>query len=316
MNTLRSVGLAVTFFAGGVLVGCSPSDTPDVTRTSEGVLRLGSVEAVDTVSRAVDPKGRSLVLEGMRGSVEVRGDSTSTAALSFVQRGRGKSSGAARSALEGISITESGTERAYTFTLAAHGYEEYAAVEVRGQVPRDGSLRIDRISGPVSVDGLTGRLAISHEYGAVDVTRAAGPVNVDIKSGDVHVGFRSLPSEGTTHLRTANGHIKLRLPPDGNVKIDARTHVGTIRTRGVSLTPDRFGPIDAGAGYEAELGSGGPTIELRTENGSITLQQIDTTSISPGEKSVHPTPIPHTDTTVPPSPRDTIPADSTAADTV
>lgn len=299
-----------------MLFACSPSETPDVTRTSEGVLRLGSVEAVDTVSRAVDPKGRSLVLEGMRGSVDVRGDSTSTAALSFVQRGRGKSSGAARSALEGISITESGTERAYTFTLAAHGYEEYAAVDVRGQVPRNGSLRIDRISGPVSVDGLTGRLTISHEYGSVDVTRAAGPVNVDIRSGDVRVGFRSLPPEGTTQLRTGNGHIKLRLPPDGNANIDARTHVGTIRTKGVSLNPDRFGPIDAGAGYEAKLGSGGPTIELRTENGSITLQRVDTTSVSPAEKSVRPTPIPHSDTTVSPSPKDTTRADSIATDTL
>lgn len=317
MHIHRFALLLGPLFVAGLVVACGPADEPDVTRTDDGVLRLGSVEAVDTVSRAVDLKGRPLVLEGMRGSVYVRGDSGSTARFSFVRRGRGDRPDAARDVLDGIRVIESGTEGSYTFTLTAEDEDAYTAVDIRGHIPEEAALRIDRVSGPVWIVGVFGPLTIRHDYGGVDVQGAVGPADIDITGGDLRVGFRTLPENQLVELRTGNGDIALGLPAGASALLDAQTLVGEIRTRGVSLTPERFGPIEAGAGYEARMGTGGPTLILRTENGSITIHRADTSGAPFGARPnvMDTTALPLSDTTVMPAPPPTAPADTMPADT-
>ncbi len=308
------LGLAVL---GG---GCQRGQESEVARSEDGVLRLGPVEVVDTVARAVAPSDRPLVVEGLRGSVRLTGAEQTTADLSFVRRGRGDTHEAGQSVVEGISITESGTDAEYAYTLAAD-QEDYAAVDVRGRVPRRTALRVDRLSGPVHVAGVEGALTVSHAHGDVTVQGAAGAAEVRIKNGDVAVGFQSLPPGGTHRIETANGDLRLRLPPDETVQIDAQTDAGTIRTRGLSFTNEQFAPINAGARYDAQTGDGGPTVELRTQNGSIVIEAADTSAT---DTTSAPATVPSSDTTVTPPPSadtaettapDTIQADTTAADT-
>ncbi len=295
--------------------GCQRAQESEVARTDDGVLRLGTVEVVDTVARAVAPSDRPLVVEGLRGSVRLTGAEQTTADLSFVRRGRGDTREAGQSVVEGISITESGTESEYAYTLAADR-EDYAAVDVRGRVPRRTALRVDRLSGPVHVAGVEGSLTVTHAHGDVTVQGAAGPAEVRIKNGDVAVGFQSLPPGGTHRIETANGDLRLRLPPDETVQIDAQTDAGTIRTRGLTFTNEQFAPINAGARYDAQMGEGGPTVELRTQNGSIVVEaadtaRADTTTSAPQE----PATVPSTDTVVAPQP-DADTAETTAPDTI
>ena len=308
------LGLAVL---GG---GCQRGQESEVARSEDGVLRLGPVEVVDTVARAVAPSDRPLVVEGLRGSVRLTGAEQTTADLSFVRRGRGDTREAGQSVVEGISITESGTDAEYAYTLAADR-EDYAAVDVRGRVPRRTALRVDRLSGPVHVAGVEGALTVSHAHGDVTVQGAAGAAEVRIKNGDVAVGFQSLPAGGTHRIETANGDLRLRLPPDETVQIDAQTDAGTIRTRGLSFTNEQFAPINAGARYDAQTGDGGPTVELRTQNGSIVIEAADTSAT---DTTSAPATVPSSDTTVTPQPDadtaetmapDTIQADTTTADT-
>jgi hypothetical protein len=320
MSALRLfVASLLVVLVGGVLGACQRGGESDVTRTSDGVMRLGSVEVVDTIARTVAPNDRPLVLEGLRGSVQLSGADRQTADLSFVRRGRGEDRDDGGSVLEGISVTEQGTESEYTYTLAAEE-SDYAAVDIRGQVPRQAALRIDRLSGTVKIDGVEGALTINHDHGSVDVEGAAAPVEVTIKNGDLRVGFRTVPAEEPLRLQTSNGDVDVGLPPDASVQVDARTDVGTIRTQGLSFAPEQFAPVNAGARYTAQLGEGGPTLEVRTENGSITVRarpaaadtaRADTASATAPEPT-----IPATDTTVaaPPEPG-TVDADTANADT-
>lgn len=279
-------------------------------------MRLGSVEVVDTVGRVVAPNDRPLVLEGLRGSVHLTGAEQTTADLSFVRRGRGDSREDGQSVLEDISITESGSETKYTYTLAAEE-KKYTAVDIRGQVPRSSALRIDRLSGPVHLDGVRGKLTIEHEHGDVRVQGAAAPVETTIKNGDVEVGFQAVPAEGPILIETSNGDIHLGLPPTASAQIDAQTDAGTIRTQGLSFNTEQFAPVNAGARYDAVLGVGEPTIELRTQNGSITLQAHDTTSADTADAGQRPAPtVPTTDTMMPArSVPDTQRADTLSPDT-
>ena len=305
------VPVLFALLASGLLAACQRAGDADIARTDDGEMRLGSVEVVDTVARTVAPNDRPLVLKGMRGTVHLRGADQSTAELSFVRRGRGEGRDDGQEVLDGISITESGTESEYTYTLEA-GQEDYAAVDIWGQVPRQTALRIDRLSGSVHIEGVEGALTIEHDHGDVEVQGAAASVETILKNGDVQVGFRTLPVEGPLQLETSNGTIDLRLPAGASAQIDAQTNVGTIRTQGLSFATEQFAPADAGARYNAQFGENGPTIEVQTQNGSILVQSADTTDAEQRPTST----IPTTDTTMPArSAPDTQRADTLSPDT-
>lgn len=309
----------------GLLGACEQPSTSDVDQTEEGILRLGSVEAVDTVSRAVAPNDRPLIIDGFRGRVDLEGVSGETAAIQFVRRGRGEDTETARGVLEDVTISESGSQDAYTYTLETDG-GAYAVVDVSGTVPEQTELRLEQSSGPVSIRGVKGPLIISREHGPVTVRGAAGSVEVENRNGDVDVHFSSLPSDAEVSLRTANGDVTLHLPPDGSAQISAQTSAGDVRTQALALSNERFNPRDAGGRYNAQLGPGGASVELRTENGSILVTAADTTAPdttaepSSADDAEEALSVPPSDTTVLPPPRDTagqtptVP-DTTAADT-
>lgn len=292
MSIRRSISLFVVAILFISLIGaCNEQGSSDIGQAENGELRLGSVEAVDTVSRAVAPNDRPLILNSFRGTVHLTGTADKTAELSFIRRGRGEDAEAARSVLEEISITEEGSAEAYTYTLEADG-EAYAAVDIRGTVPRPTELRIEQLSGAVRLEGVEGALTIRHEQGSVDVEGAAAPVEVEIQNGDVRVDFQRVPVDATVSLHTNNGDLQVRLPREASVQLDARTDVGPIRTGDLTLTEQRFTPLNAGGRYNAEMGDGDASVELRTENGAITVQAADTARQDP---------------TAPPMPQDTIP---------
>jgi len=289
--------------ATGLTGGCEQPSTSDVNQTDEGVVRLGSVEAVDTVARAVAPSGRPLVIDGFRGRVDLEGGDTETADLQFVRRARGESAETARGVLEEVTITESGSEQNYTYTLETEG-RAYAAVDVSGTVPRDAALRIEQASGPVTIREVAGPLTVKHDHGPVTIRGASASVEVETKNGDLDVTLRSVPVDATIVLRTKNGDVTLRLPPDASAQFDAETSAGNVRTRGLALTEQEFLPREAGGEYAARLGTGDASVELHTENGSVLVQSVDTTTLDPGLDTLSPPP---SDTTVTgPSAPDTV----------
>lgn len=324
---MRSIRLLASSMLAMLLVGglsaCEQPSTSDVNRTEEGVLRLGSVEAVDTLTRAVSPSGRPLVIEGIRGTVELRGTEETTAQLQFVRHGRGKDAETARSVLDDLDITESGSEKSYTYTLERNG-GAYAAVDVTGTVPRDAALTLDRTTGPVSIAGVEGPLTVTHEHGPVSIRGAAASVTVEIKNGNVDVQLASLP-DTTVTLRTVNGDVTLRLPPDASTQLTAETEVGAIRTRGLELTEQHFTPRNAGGQYSAQLGDGAASVELHTKTGSVVIAATGTgaaeapademgpedEAASGMEGGVPGLAVPPSDTTVSPTPS----SDSAAVDT-
>lgn len=306
----------LAFLVAAVLGACQQPGTTDVDQTDDGVLRLGSVEAVDTVARAVAPNDRPLVIDGFRGRVDLRAAAQETAELRFVRRGRGEDAETARGVLEDVTVTESGSEENYTYTLETDG-AAYAAVDVLGTVPRGASLRIERASGPVTIDGVRGGLTIRHEDGPVTLRGTGGPVDVEIQNGDLAVRAASLPADGAVRLRTSNGDVTVRVPPAASAQFSAETRVGALRTQGLALTDERFSPQGAGGRYEARLGAGATAVELRTENGSVLVAAtapgaLDTTGTSPAGDEAAALDVPASDTTVGPQPA----ADTTQADTM
>lgn len=302
MRTFHFVLLAVVL--GGLVVGavgCRDSGRRDVDQAEDGALRLGSVEAVDSLSREVAPKDRPLVIEGFQGSIDLTGTEGGTAELRFVRRARGEDAEAAREVLQNVTVTESGTAQTYTFTLASES-EAYAAVDVTGTVPSMTELQVNRTSGSLILEGLEGDLAIQQDYGSVQIRDAASSVDVEIQNGDVDAHFRTIPSDATIQLRTSNGNVTIHLPVSASLRLDAETSAGVIRTRDAELTDQEYFPREGGGRYTARMGQGDASVRLRTENGSIVIQGVDTTASAP-RSIVAPT-VPPSDTTVGPPPTD------------
>lgn len=318
-----SVPTGLLLFAMLVLAGgCQSAEETDVTRGPDGTVQLGAVEATDTLSRTVAPSGRPLVLDGFRGAVSIRGREASTADLTFVRRGRGDTPESARSARDDISVSESGSQDTYTYTLASGPQPmALAAVDVQGTVPRATTLRVEQISGPVTTTGVAGPLTIRQDHGPVTIRGAGASVDVAVHNGDLTAHFRAVPPTATVTLETANGDVTVHLPPDASAQLDAQTNAGAIHSEGLPVSNERFNPLDAGGRYQAEVGGGEAPIEVRTNNGTIRFRAADTTAATPPVPSPDTLAVPPSDTTVAPAPApdsaqpDTTALDPTASDT-
>ena len=264
---LLSVGLWLA-----LLVGCNGTDETDVHRTPDGTLQLGSTVVTDTITRAMAPDARTLVLQSIRGAVSLRGVNAPLARLQFVKRGRGDTEAAATGVLRGIRITETGTPDQFTYA-GEQSAPRQSTVAVTGTLPSGTPLRIEDARGAVALDGLSGPVTVNHRFGPVRITQAGGPIDVAVANGDLLVSFLRFPSNATVSLRTDNGDVTLALPPGASAQIEAETQVGAIQAQGLSLVDERLRPSEAGASYTARRGTGGASITLSTGNGTITLRR-------------------------------------------
>jgi hypothetical protein len=229
------------------------------------------MEATETVRRGVTPGERTLVIDAFRGGVFLQASTDPTASLTFTKRGRGGDAESAGSVLESITITESGTSEAYTYEVAAEDANR-ATVDVRGAIPPQTPLRVEKDVGPVEIDSLTGPLTVRQAYGDVRIRGAAADTDVEIEAGDITVRFRRLLETASVKLRTQNGDITLALPPDASAQVTAETQAGVIRSQGLSFGAQSLAPLNAGFRYSAQLGDGEASVDLTTENGTITLE--------------------------------------------
>jgi len=295
--------LLLVLFAGT----CQQPEDPGVGQEPDGTLQVGTMEATETVRRGVAPGDRTLVVDAFRGRVVLRASSDPSASLTFTKRGRGGDAESAGAALEAITITESGTADAYTYQVAAED-QNRATVDVRGTVPPQTPLRVEKDVGPVQLDSLTGPLTVRQAYGDVDIRGAATNTDVEIESGDVTVRFRRLPGTASVTLRTQNGDITIALPPDASAQLTAETQAGVIRSQGLTFGPESLVPVNAGFRYAAQLGDGAASIDATTRNGTITLQAAPPSPNAPADTTAPP------DTLAPPT--TPVPADSPATDDV
>ena len=284
---------------------CQQPDDAGVGQEADGTLQIGTMEATEPVRRGVTPGDRTLVIDAFRGPVALRAADDPTASLVFTKRGRCGDATTAGSALDAITITESGTADAYTYTVST-GTPDRAAVQVDGTVPPQTPLRVAKDVGPVMIDSLTGPLTVQQDYGPVTIRGAAAETEVTLESGDIRVHFRRLSPQASVTLRTQNGDIDLGLPADASAQLTAETQAGVIRTQGLSFGTQTLASVNAGYRYSAQLGDGETTVDLTTENGTITLRAV------PSSPDAAPNPPADPDTLAPA--RTPVPADSPALD--
>jgi DUF4097 and DUF4098 domain-containing protein YvlB len=138
-------------------------------------------------------------------------------------------------------------------------------ISYRVDVPSNFDLSLETANGSVAVTGVKGRIDTESSNGSLRLTDVGGRVNARTSNGSVHVALngRRWDGEGLT-VTTSNGSARVDLPEGYNARLVAGTSNGNM-TLDVPVTVQ--GRISKN--IDTTLGSGGPTIEVRTSNGSL-----------------------------------------------
>jgi hypothetical protein len=135
-----------------------------------------------------------------------------------------------------------------------------------------GEIEVHSGDGRVTLDGLDGRLRARTRDGHLS---ASGRFDaLDLGAGDGRVEAVAGPGSQLAtawNLETGDGAVNLKIPHDINTLLDARTRDGHIN---VNLPISVQGRLDRRE-LVGELNNGGPSLRIRTGDGSITLGLSD-----------------------------------------
>ena len=129
-----------------------------------------------------------------------------------------------------------------------------------------GDVEVATSNAKVSCSCTCGRLLARSSNGKIEIDRHRGSIDASTSNGLIRAGLEELGKTGV-QLATSNGRIVLDLPEETDADVDIRVDNGVIRND----RPLRKTTRETGGRVVGRLGSGGPSIKLRTSNGSISL---------------------------------------------
>lgn len=134
-----------------------------------------------------------------------------------------------------------------------------------------GLLRADTGDGSIHGESLDGTLDAHTGDGSVHVAGRFDKLQLHTKDGSVEVEAREGSKlDGDWHIQTGDGSVHMRLPKTLAADLEAHTGDGSIH---VNL-PASTNNIKGEHTLQAKLNGGGPTLLLRTGDGSITVNGL------------------------------------------
>ena len=136
------------------------------------------------------------------------------------------------------------------------------------KVPRGAVLQdISSVNGGIEIRGVTNRIKTETVNGSIEVAGAANDLSASSVNGSVVVNFTRMGGSQRASIETVNGRIKVQIPSDSNVTVDAETVHGSIKNDfGLKAEKGFIGNDLRGA-----IGNGDANISLETVNGSISI---------------------------------------------
>lgn len=138
-----------------------------------------------------------------------------------------------------------------------------------------GNIRAEQIAGPITASTGSGDVRLTQSgAGDVEVSTGSGTVEVNGVNGAARIGTGSgnITAEGTPskdwRLHTGSGDLTVQLPQQTSFELYAHTSSGSIESKFPITTEGTISPRD----FHGKVGSGGPTVDLRTSSGSIHIE--------------------------------------------
>ncbi|MGE0866312.1 MAG: DUF4097 domain-containing protein [Vicinamibacterales bacterium] len=214
------------------------------------------------------PAGPLAVDAGDNGGITVEAWDRNEIRVRAVVRGTARTEERAREIAGGVQV-QAGGGRVSATGPDRDNRREWWSVSYRINVPRRNDLDLNANNGGINITGVTGDIKFDTTNGGVRLTDLAGRVNGSTRNGGltVNLGGTSWDGEGID-VETSNGGVTVAVPDGYNAQLETRTVNGGFRSD-IPLTIQ--GELSSRRGVSAQLGSGGPTVRVRTTNGGLKI---------------------------------------------
>jgi hypothetical protein len=151
------------------------------------------------------------------------------------------------------------------------GGENGGSVEYTIFVPRGATLKkIADVNGSVFIKEVTGAVDVSTVNGKVVASGMSNGGEFESVNGSVQATFSEVKSEKSIDMKTVNGGLELKLPANANASVSASSLNGGIHSS-YNLPVKKHFPI--GSNLNADIGSGGAEVRMKSVNGGIQISQ-------------------------------------------
>jgi len=129
----------------------------------------------------------------------------------------------------------------------------------------DGRLDLD--SGDLRADSLLGPMRLTTRSKDIALEGLTGDLRLEDTNGTVEVG---LHKPGNIQIDNHKGDVRVSIPPNTAVKVEARTHRGEIQSDFEEIKVDNR---DRESSASGSIGTNGPRLALNCENGTIEIRK-------------------------------------------
>lgn len=172
----------------------------------------------------------------------------------------------------GVDLRASSGNGAVTVTRAGadvHASSGNGDVQVNGAA---GAVRASSGNGAVTVNDAGRGVTASSGNGRVVISTAEGPVKASSGNGSVDVRMQSLQGSEDMEFTSGNGRVTVRLPASFTGQLDLSTGHGSAYSDFPVTVQGRLQPTR----LRGAVGDGrGPTVRLRSGNGSVEVRKLD-----------------------------------------
>jgi DUF4097 and DUF4098 domain-containing protein YvlB len=154
-----------------------------------------------------------------------------------------------------------------------HGNDDHNDVSVRFTVklPKGVRVQTNSVNGSLDISGASAEVVARTVNGRIDAATTSGPVDAETVNGSIHVRMDAIPtSTQELEYSTVNGSVTLEVPSSFSGELEMETVNGSLQSDFPVTMQGRFNPRH----LRAKIGDGGPTIRLKTVNGSVELKKL------------------------------------------
>ncbi len=213
------------------------------------------------------PAGPLTVDAGDNGGITVDAWDRNEIRVRAIVRGAARTEERAREIAGGVQVQAGGGR--VSASGPDYGRREWWSVSYRISVPRKNDLDLQASNGGITIAGVTGNVRFDTTNGGVKLTDLGGRVNGSTRNGGLTVNLGGSRWDGDgIDVETSNGGVTVAVPDGYNAQLETRTVNGGFRSD-IPITIQ--GELSSRRGISAQLGSGGPTVRVRTTNGGLKI---------------------------------------------
>lgn len=219
------------------------------------------------VRESTMPGGALIVDAGQNGGISVESWDRNDVRVRAIVRTNARTAERARQLATGVQIQSGGGR--VSATGPDTDRRENWSVSYRINVPRRIDLDLSATNGGITINGVSGNLRFDTTNGGVRLADLGGRVNGRTTNGGLTVNLSGDRWDGEgIDVETSNGGVTLSIPDNYNAQLEARTINGGFN---IDFPITIQGELNSRRGITTTLGSGGPTVSVRTNNGGLRI---------------------------------------------